>query len=66
VLKEVMKSIPFFVHLFQIIGVDIMDLPVTTRGNKYAIVFQDLFTKWPMVYAAPDQKAVRLAKLLAE
>ena len=25
---------------------------------------QDLFTKWPMVYAAPDQKATRLTKIL--
>ena len=29
---------------FQIIGVDIMELPVTTQGNRYVIVFQDLFT----------------------
>ena len=48
------------------VGVDIMELPVTTSGNRYAIVFQDLFTKWLMVYAAPGQKAVRIAKLLAE
>ena len=60
-----MKSIPVD-HPFQIVGVDIMELPVTTRRNKYAIVIQDLFTKWLMVYAAPDQKTVRLAKLLAE
>ena len=60
-----MKSIPVD-HLFQIIGVDIMELPVTISGNRYAIVFQDLFTKWLMVYTAPDQKAVRIAKLLAE
>ena len=25
---------------FQIVGVDIMELPVTARGNRYAIVFQ--------------------------
>ena len=50
---------------FQIWGVDIMDLPKTEQGNQHAIVFQDLFTKWPMVYPAPDQKAVRIARLLA-
>ena len=33
----------------QIIGVDVMDLPVTTFGNKHILVFQDLFMKWPMV-----------------
>ena len=51
---------------FQIIGVDIMELPVTSRGNRYLIVFQDLFTKWPMAYPAPDQKAEHLARLLVE
>ena len=60
-----MKSIPVD-HPFQIVGIDIMELPLTTNGNWYAIVFQDLFTKWPMVYATPDQKAMRIAKLLAE
>ena len=49
---------------FQIVGVDIMELPVTTQGNRYAIVFQDLFTKWPLVFPAPDQKAKRIAQLL--
>ena len=53
-------------HPFQIVGVDIMELPLTTKGNRYLIVFQDLFTKWPMAYPAPDQKAERIARLLAE
>ena len=60
-----LQSIPVD-HPFQIVGVDIMELPLTTNGNKYAIVFQDLFTKWPMVYATPDQKAKRIAKLLTQ
>ena len=51
---------------FQIVAVDIMDLPCTERGNKHVIVFQDLFTKWPLVFPAPDQKAERLARLLCE
>ena len=58
-----MKSIPVD-HPFQTVDVDIMELPLTTNRNKYAIVFQDLFIKWPMVYAAPDQKATKLAKIL--
>ena len=60
-----LQSIPVN-HPFQIVGVDIMELPLTTNGNKYALVFQDLFTKWPMVYATPDQKAERIAKLLTQ
>ena len=51
---------------FQILGVDVMDLPLTTSGNKHVLVFQDLFTKWPMVYPIPDQKSDRIVKLLVE
>ena len=51
---------------FQIVGVDVMELPKTERGNKYVIVFQDLATKWPMVFAAPDQQTIRIVKLLTE
>ena len=50
-----MKSIPVH-HPFQIVHVDIMELPLITNGNRYAIVFQDLFTKWPMMYATPEQR----------
>ena len=49
-------------HPFQIWAVDIMDLPRT----KHVVVFHDLFSKWPMVYPVPDQKAVRIARLLAK
>ncbi len=49
---------------FQIVGVDIMELPMTCEGNKYVLVFQDFLSKWPMAYAMPDQKADRIAKLL--
>ena len=51
---------------FQIIGVDIMELPLTERGNRYVIVFQDFLTKWPMVFPAPDQKAIIISRLVAE
>ena len=57
-----LQSIPVN-HPFQIVGVDIIELPLTTNGNKYAIVFQDLITKWPMVYAI---SAERIAKLLTQ
>ena len=48
---------------FQIFGVDIME---TERGNCYVIVFQDILTKWPLVFPAPDQKAIRIARLVTE
>ena len=32
---------------FQILGIDIMDLPQAEDGNNNVVVVQDLFTKWP-------------------
>ena len=43
-----------------------MELPTTRHGNRYVVVFQDFLSKWPFVFPTPDQKAVRIAKLLAE
>ena len=51
---------------FQIWVVNIMDLPKTKRGNQHVVVFKDLFSKWPMVYPIPDQKAIRIAHLLGD
>ena len=51
---------------FQIFGVDIMELQITEKGNRYVIVFQDFLTKWPLVFPTPDQKAIRIARLVAE
>ena len=48
---------------FQIVGVD---LPLTESGNRHVVVFQDFLTKWPLVYPVPDQKPLRLVKLLTE
>ena len=51
---------------FQIMGIDIMELLKTAAGNRYVIVLQDFLTKWPMIFTAPDQKAHRIARVLAE
>ena len=51
---------------FQIVGVDIMELPKTRKGNRYVVVFQDFFTKWLLVFPVPDQKTHRLTQLLVE
>ena len=53
-------------RVFQIIGLDVMELPRTNQENRYVIVFQDFLSKWPMVFPVPDQKAVRIVKLLVE
>ena len=43
-----------------------MELLITAQENQHVIVFQDLFTKWPLIFPTPDQKAERIAQLLVE
>ena len=60
-----LKPIP--VHrFFQIIGLDVMDLPCTAQENKHVVIFQGMFTKWPIAFVITDQKAERISKLLLE
>ena len=53
-------------RVFQIVGVDVMDLPKTEAGNKHVVVFQDFLSKYPLVFPVPDQKSLRIARLLVE
>ena len=51
---------------FHRVGVDVLQLPLTESGNKYAVVFQDYLTKWVEAFAVPNQTAETIAKLLVE
>jgi len=51
---------------FQVMGIDLMELPRTKKNNKYVVVIQDYLTKWPLAYALPDQKATTLARVLVD
>ena len=42
---------------FDRVGVDIVQLPRSWRGNQYAVVFIDYLTKWPDVFPVSDQSA---------
>ena len=53
-------------HAFQTLGEDMCELPTTSQDNRYVVVFQDFLTKWPFVFPVPDQKAMLIARLLAE
>ena len=45
---------------WQVIAVDILEVPVSCHNNRYLLVIQDFFTKWPEVIPPPDQKASRI------
>ena len=51
---------------FQIVGVDLMELPKTEQGHRYVLVFQDFLTKWPMVFPLADQKSHHIVELLVK
>ena len=51
---------------FHRIAVDVLQLPLTARGNRYVVVFLDYFTKWAEAFAVPDQRAETVAKLFVE
>jgi len=51
---------------FDRVGVDAVQLPVSDRGNKYAAAFIDYMTKWPEVYAVPDQSSLTITQLLVK
>ena len=48
---------------FHRVAVDVLQLPLTARGNRYVVVFVDYFTKWPEAFALADQKMETVAKL---
>ena len=49
--------------LFDRVGIDMVQLPKTTSGKQYIIVFVDYLTKWPEVFATSNQSAYFIAKL---
>ncbi len=52
---------------FQIWGMDFIGpLPTTASGNKYLLVFTDIFSKWPEVVATKYSDAATVAKVVIE
>ena len=51
---------------FDRVGVDVLQLPKSSCGNQYPVVFMDYMTKWPEVYPTRDQTAPTIAQLLVE
>ena len=51
---------------FDRVRVDVVQLPTSRKGNKYAVVFIDYLTKWPEVYPTRDQSSLPIARLLVK
>ena len=51
---------------FDRVGVDVIQFPKSRKGNQYTVVFVDYLTKWPEVFAVPDQSSATIARLLVE
>ena len=46
-------------HPWEMLAVDILQVPMSMYGNQYLLVLQDYFTKWAEAIPMPDQKAER-------
>jgi len=42
---------------WQMVAVDILQVPLSTNNNKYLLVLQDHFTKWAEAYHFPNETA---------
>ena len=60
-----MKPIPVKGPFHQV-AVDVLQLPFSSNGNKYVVVFMDYLTKWVEAFPTADQKATTIARLLVE
>ncbi|KAI4887649.1 hypothetical protein NFI96_026195 [Prochilodus magdalenae] len=49
---------------FERVAADLVELPVTTRGNRYVLVVEDYFTKFVNLYALANQTAQTVAQCL--
>ncbi|XGW05285.1 hypothetical protein V3C99_016006 [Haemonchus contortus] len=49
---------------YDVIGVDILELGLTSKGNRYAVTVIDLFSKFAAAYPVPDKSARTVAQTI--
>ena len=53
-------------RLRQMVSVDILEVPISSRENRYLLVVQDYFTKWPEAIPLKDQTASSITSELVQ
>ena len=51
---------------FERLALDITEMPISSDGNKYALVIMDYFSKYVRIYPMKDQKAVTVSTCLMD
>ena len=51
---------------FERVGIDITEMPMSVRGNKYALVAMDYFSKYVFTYPMPNQTADMVSECLLD
>ena len=49
---------------WEMLAVDVLEVPLSTCGNRYLLVVLDYFTKWAEAFPMPDQTAKRITNIL--
>ena len=50
----------------QLLQVDVLEVPVSSKGNRYMLVVEDAFTKWLECYPMSNQKSDTMTEILVE
>ena len=61
--KAPLMSLPIG-RLWEMLAVDVLEVPLSRKGNHYLLVVQDCFTKWAETFPMPDQTPKRITDIL--
>ena len=50
----------------QMMQVDVLEIPLSSKGNRYLLVIEDSFSKWLEAYPMENQKAETITNLLVQ
>ena len=51
---------------WELVAVDVLEVPRSVKGNQYPLVVYDYFSKWSFARAIPDQTAERIVQVMRD